>query len=172
MNTVVDLFELNLTLTNPKLSYNHKLNAIVKTAAQHVPQADMTSLWVCDESGSIHCIARFDKQSQQFSDGGVISNDNAAAYLEAIVDRDILAIESVRDHPFTKDMNNEYFIPAGVYSLLDYILHDDFKPKGVLCCEARSEVSQWQEHEKTVLKRIANSSSIFFDFSTYKQECG
>ncbi|MEO2267405.1 GAF domain-containing protein [Pseudoalteromonas sp. YIC-656] len=170
---MADLFELNLTLTNPKLRYTSKLNAIVKTAANCVPQADITSLWVCDEDTSaIICIARFDKHSDEFSSGGVISKESAQVYFDAIQKHDFLAIEQAREHPFTKDMNYEYFIPAGIHSLLDYVLHDNFKPKGVLCCEARTEVPKWQDDEKAVLKRIANSSSMFFDLSAYERECG
>ncbi|WP_462159640.1 GAF domain-containing protein [Pseudoalteromonas sp. GB56] len=170
---MADLFELNLTLTNPKLRYESKLNAIVKTAAKSIPQADIASLWVCDEDTSaIICIARFDKQNDEFSSGGTISKEGAQVYFEAIQKQDFLAIEKAREHPFTRDMNDEYFIPTGIHSLLDYVLHDNFKPKGVLCCEARTEVQKWQDEEKAVLKRIANSSSMFFDLSAYERECG
>lgn len=170
---MVDLFQLNLALTNPGLSHIEKLQKIVHTAAEHVPQADVVSLWVANENtSSIVCIAKFDKYTGAYSDGGVIGQDTAQAYFSALFSHDFLAIEDVRHHPFTKHMVAGYFEPCGFYSLLDYVLHDNFEPRGVLCCESRTQVPQWQDQEKAALKRIANMSSLFFDLPTYQRAVG
>lgn len=67
-----------------------------------------------------------------------------------------------RTHDLTKYFNETYFVPLNIQSLLDFVLHQNFLPSAIICCESVGKVTHWTDENIESLRRIASSSSMYF----------
>jgi len=128
--------------------------------------ADLVSVWFCSLEGSgILCQCRYDAISGIFSEGQRLMKEEYPRYFEAIIEYNYISAPDARTHPSTRELTETYFKPNGVRSLLDFILHEDFRPIGVVCCEHRQEIRNWTEADTSYLRSIASLVSSRFQFS-------
>lgn len=161
------LFKLNTCLTNPDMSGQQKLEAVCSTVHKLIRGADRVSLWLFDETKSqITSLICFDATSSTYTEQVTLRRQDFASYFDAIIHHEFVDAPEATSHPDTRCFNSSYFEPLNIQSLLDYILHQDFEPKGILCCESVGKKVQWTEQDKQTIKKIARSCSFFFDLST------
>jgi len=157
------LTKLTAKLTNPSISVNDKLVKICQVTHQLIEGADRVSLWVFSKDFSkITSLLCYDANSGQYSSGQELFRSDYTEYFDAIIKKDVINASLARDNVFTQCFNESYFQPLNIYSLLDFILHEDFEPTGVICCESVNEVTHWSEDNIETLRRIANMSSLYF----------
>jgi GAF domain-containing protein len=158
------LTNLILDLTNPRLSKEEKLKNVCKTTLKLVNGADRISLWTFDdEQTKIVSLMSYDQTTKEFSSGQELHKSDFSPYFESILKREIVSAPNARENQTTSCFTESYFKPLNIYSLLDYILHQDFQPKGVICCESVGRESEWQEEDIQTLRRIASSCSMYFN---------
>jgi GAF domain-containing protein len=119
---------------------------------------DLVSIWLCgdpDRKSYIECQCRYDAKNETFEKGEIVWKADCPVYFETMIEDNIIAAKDVSKHPATRDMMEIYFEPKGICSLLDFILHKDFKPTGVICCEMRGTPREWTEKEIGYLRAIA-----------------
>ncbi|BDX04894.1 GAF domain-containing protein [Planctobacterium marinum] len=161
------LFKLNTCLTNPDLSGQQKLEMVCATVHKLIPGADRVSLWLFNESKSqVSSLICFDATSKSWCDQITLRREDFGIYFDAILNREFVDAPDAATHPDTKCFNESYFTPLNIQSLLDYILHRNFEPQGILCCESVGRQVHWSEEDKQTLKKIARSCSFFFNLST------
>ncbi|WP_448565551.1 GAF domain-containing protein [Thalassotalea ganghwensis] len=161
-----DLISLTSKLTNPTLVKDEKLRAICTQAASRITGADRVSLWVFDNDfNEMHSIMCFDTRLKEFSNGHTIYRNDCRAYFKGILNNEIIRAPDARNHRLTSCFNELYFKPLNIYSLLDYILHQDFEPVGVICCESVDKITQWTDQDEEVLRKIARASSMHFSLT-------
>ena len=159
MDTVT---KLSMTLSKPRQSTDSKLQEICLCIQRLIPQADRISLWSLNEGkDNIMCHLMIDKASQTTSNL-ILEKNDFPEYFDAIFKHQVVNAPQAREHEATACFNDGYFIPNNIFSLLDYIIHHDFEPVGIICCESTNQAVQWQEEQIKSLKRIANISSLFF----------
>jgi len=155
--------KLTAKLTNPKFSENDKLVEICHTTHQLIEGADRVSLWSFSQDFTeIKSLICYDAISGQFTSGQELSRENYTEYFDAIIKKEVINAPLARDNVFTQCFKDSYFKPLKIYSLLDFILHKDFEPTGIICCEGVDEVKYWSDENIEALKRIANISSFCF----------
>ena len=157
--------QLTMKLTNPKLKVEDKLKEICRTTSVVIQGADRVSLWLFSEDfESIEALICFEVASNSFSSGQLLTKANYGKYFEGILHNDIINAPQAREHELTQCFNETYLLPNNIYSILDYILHRDFAPHGIICCESVGKSTQWSESNLESLKRIARASSLYFKF--------
>ncbi|TPH16469.1 GAF domain-containing protein [Litorilituus lipolyticus] len=155
--------KLMTKLTHPKMSIEDKLKEICLTTVKLIKGADRVSLWrFCSDKASIESLICFDTSTHSFSFGQVLKKEDYLAYFQGILKEEVINAPTARTHELTQCFNESYFIPHDIYSLLDYILHQDFEPYGVLCCESIGSITQWSEADVETLKKLARASSMYF----------
>jgi len=161
---IVDLItKLTVKLTNPKVSVDDKLIEICHKTQQLIDGADRVSLWVFSEGfNKIKSLLCYDATTGQYTSGQELSRDDYTEYFDAIIKKEIINAPLARDNVFTQCFTESYFEPLKIYSLLDFILHKDFEPTGIICCEGVGEVKHWSDENIKTLKRIASISSFCF----------
>lgn len=160
------LFKLNTVLTNPTLSQQEKLHSVCNITHSLVEGADRVSLWLFDDNFSqITSLICFDALQQQYTSGTVLTRKDFASYFEAILEREIVNAPDATLDPITSCFTESYFRPLNIQSLLDYVLHRDFQPKGIICCESVGRTVDWTEENELTLRKIARACSFFFDLS-------
>jgi len=151
-----------MTISNPSLPLKQKLICICQTIKKEIKQSDRVSLWVFKEDYSeIFKIGGFD-ENNQYVLGDILKRSEYPQYFDHILTYETLTANKARTHPATTCFNSTYFKEKEVFSLLDFIYHYDFKPTGIICCEAVNSEIEWEPKCIEKLKRIANISSIFF----------
>ncbi len=155
--------KLTTKLTNPKVAVADKLREICITASSLIKGADRVSLWRFDENfQSIESLICYDCKSNEFSSGLVLKQSDFSDYFTAILKDEVINAPQAREHELTQCFNESYFKPLEIHSLLDFILHRDFEPQGIICCESVGKVTQWSDENVETLKRIARVSSMYF----------
>jgi hypothetical protein len=155
--------KLTTKLTNPNVSIEDKLKEICLTTAALIKGSDRVSLWCFDEDfKSVKLLTCFDTSTGTFSSNQTLKQSDYSDYFSGILKNDVINAPHARTHELTQCFNNSYFIPLEIYSLLDFILHQDFNPHGVICCESVGKITQWSDDNVETLKRIARSSSMYF----------
>lgn len=157
------LDQISATLTNDALAYDEKLKVLCKDVLDSISRANRVSFWsFTKDFDAITCLMGYDNVNSEFSSGTVLKQPDFPEYFNAIIKNQIVSAPDARNHPDTRCFNRLYFEPNNIYSLLDYILYDDFTPVGIICCESSANYAQWQADDRQALKRIAVLISTVF----------
>jgi hypothetical protein len=156
--------KLASVLTNPTLAVDKKLQVICEVTSEVVTGADRVSLWTFEDNYSkIVSSVSYDRNTNEYGGSVELKRENFGSYFDAIISNEIINASDARENPLTSCFKDLYFKPNNIYSLLDFILHNDFNPIGVICCESVGKIHQWSEGDVTSLRRIANASSLYFN---------
>lgn len=157
---------LTAVLTNPSLDVGKKLKMICNVTAETVSGADRVSLWTFENNYSkIVSSVSYDRINNIYSGATELKREDFGSYFDAIISNEVIKASDAREHPQTACFKELYFEPNNIYSLLDFILHHDFKPIGVICCESVGKIYHWSEEDINSLQRIANASSLYFNLN-------
>lgn len=126
--------------------------------------ADRTSVWTFDkELNQIQCQCLYDAIENVFTKGTVLKREDFPAYFKAIVEDNIVNAPLARTQQATREFTEPYFIPNGIHSLIDFIIQKDLVPIGVICCENRRGIRQWNKSNEDYLRTIATLTSFLFN---------
>lgn len=154
---------LTSVLTNPSVTVDKKLKMICDVTCELLPGADRVSLWRFEDNYSkIVSSVSYDRISNTYGGNEELTRENFSSYFEAILGNDVISASDARNDPVTACFKDLYLKPNNIYSLLDFILHTDFTPVGVICCESVGKIHQWCEEDVNSLRRIASASSLYF----------
>jgi hypothetical protein len=155
--------KLMITMSHPERSDEAKLKQACLSASDSIAGANRISIWRLKDNNQIaECLMCYDQITQEFTSGQILLQVDFPEYFEAILANDHIIAPDARSHPSTQCFNELYFIPHDIHSLLDYILHKDFLPTGLICCESVGAKADWQPENLTSLRKISNVISMFF----------
>ncbi len=124
-------------------------------------QANRTSIWHFDSGKTrIHCDCYYVTEKEEFSSGQVLFASSAPMYFETIQTEQYVVAPDARQVHATACLAEQYLIPNDIYSLLDYIIHFNFKPVGIICCENAFEKRNWTEADKKYLLEVSTLVSF------------
>ncbi|MFT5675768.1 MAG: hypothetical protein ACI808_001700 [Paraglaciecola sp.] len=157
------LTDMVITVSNPNKDNQQKLEQICLTTMQHITHANRVSLWEFNKDKSeIVCLMCVAGKEHIFTSGVRLKKTDYSEYFNAILKDQVLVASDARNHHATKSFNKNYFEPNDIYSLFDYIYHEDFEPRGIICCESVGKAIEWVESEQHILRKIAGITSMFF----------
>lgn len=155
--------KLTATLTNPRVKVEDKLQEICTITSQLIKGADRVSLWsFSDDFEKIESLICYDSSNGDITSGMSLNKSDFNDYFKGILEQEVINASEARTHDLTKHLNETYFDPLNIQSLLDFVLHQDFVPSGIICCESVGRVTHWTDENIKSLKRIASSSSMYF----------
>lgn len=155
--------KLTTKLTNPNITETEKLREICMTTSSLIQGADRVSLWrFVDDFHAIESMICYDKSTHHFSAQQRLYRKDFNDYFTGILENEVINAPKARTHALTQCFNESYFKPLNIQSLLDFILHEDFCPTGVICCETVGRETPWSHDDIETLRRIARASSMYF----------
>ncbi|MBC8339997.1 MAG: GAF domain-containing protein [Rhodospirillales bacterium] len=144
------------------VSFDAVLQAACKDVAEHT-KANRVSIWRFEENASrIVCDCFYEAEGTSFSSGQMLTEQDCPKYFQTILGEQVIIAPDARNHPVTDELTESYFKPFDIYSLLDFILHENFKPIGVICCENAGAQRDWSEDNISYLRQIATLISFSF----------
>lgn len=136
------------------------LRAVCEDIAENI-KANRVSIWRFDENNTkIVCECYMTVDKQEFSEGQTLNASDAPEYFKTILEEKYVEATDARDHSATRELTEIYFEPADIYSLLDFIIHKNFSPVGIICCENAYEKRDWTEEDKSYLRQISTLFSF------------
>lgn len=158
------LAALSEYLTTPNLDRKEALQRICITASGVIPNASLVSLWTFGENREyIKSLINYNAEDQAFAEGVVLRKEDFPKYFEAIVESELVVASDARSHSVTECFTESYFEPNNIYSLLDFILHKNFSPVGVVCCEATGGPITWTATDIENIRTLATLVSFYFE---------
>lgn len=125
--------------------------------------ANRISIWhFAADDRSILCDCFYDVDSETFTEGQVLQAENHPTYFETILTENVIIAPDARSHPVTKELTEPYFLQHDIYSLLDFVIHDNFKPSGVICCENAGARRDWSYDDVSSLRQVSTLISFYF----------
>ena len=153
--------KLTSTINDPRVSSLNKLTEICKTIDIAVPHANRISLWrFLGEGEEIECLKVLDPFNES-TEGQILRQEDFPIYFEHIKNNQVVLASDARHNYVTKCFNQDYFEPLNIYSLLDFVIHNEHKPAGIICCERVGDQICWDKTDKVAIKRIANVMSLY-----------
>lgn len=158
------LDKLDDILTNSNCSREEALKQICIHAQTAIPSANLVSLWRFNEDESaIISIINYDSESESFTSGLELTRSDFPVYFQNIIENDLIIASDARKHSATKGFTTPYFEPNNIFSLLDFILHNDFHPRGVICFESKGKQVEWTAEDVENIRIIATMISFCFE---------
>ncbi len=125
--------------------------------------ANRISIWHFEGGGkAMVCDCFFDVGADSFSSGQVLRAADHPTYFKTIQTDNLVVAPDARSHPVTKELTEPYFREHDIHSLLDFILHDNFEPSGVICCENAGARREWRDADISYLRQVATLISFYF----------
>jgi len=161
---MAELERLARALEDKSISRQVLLETICRSAVKLIPNANLISLWVFEEgSTQIRSLINFDASADRFSSNIVLAQSDFPPYFEAILEEQLVVASDARHARATACFTDSYFEPNDIHSLLDFILHKDFKPVGVVCCESKGVMVSWTQKDIESIGALSTLISFFFD---------
>jgi len=153
--------KLTSVVNDPTIQSDNKLIEICNTVSQAVPHANRVSLWKFnDECSKIECLKVLDPANRS-TQGQILYQDDFPFYFEHIIYNQVVMASDARQHYVTKCFTVNYLEPLNIYSLLNFIVHVEHQPKGIIWGERVGKRICWDKTDKVAIKRIANVMSKF-----------
>lgn len=134
--------------------------AVCLDAAERL-EADLVSVWRFEKDHQlIRCLCALDALTGAFSRDQELRREDFPTYFAAVIEENIVCAPDARTHPVTQELTAAYFAPNGIVSLLDFIVHHDFHPVGIICCESRTQRRDWSESDRAYLRSLAALASF------------
>ncbi len=158
--------KLSLALNNPHASRAELLKKVCVYSHQLIPSANLISLWRLDaERDAIVSLVNYDALDNKWSSGIELLRSDYPEYFKSLIENEVIIASDARNYSATRCFNTSYFEPNDIHSLLDFILHKDFIPYGILCCESKGKLVHWSDQDVDNVRTIATLISFFFDVS-------
>lgn len=155
---------LESTLHDNSLSREETLKKVCQSVHQQIPHANLISLWRFNsDRSSIISLVNYDATSDTFSSNVELKKSDFPSYFQEIVENELIVASEARRHPATRCFKGTYFEPNDIHSLLDFILHKDYSPVGVICCESKGKQANWTQEDIENIRMIAVMISFFFE---------
>jgi GAF domain-containing protein len=123
--------------------------------------ANRVSIWEFDpQRESIRCACFYEAPLERFTSGQILTAREHPNYFRTILREKFIIAPDARSHPATADLVDPYFRDHDIYSLLDFIIHDSFKPIGVVCCENAGAIREWRDEDVSYLRQISTLISF------------
>ena len=134
--------------------------AICLDAAKNVA-ANFVSIWRFEaDLTKIVCLYALDLASGDSSAGQELMRSDFPKYFEFILEETTICAPDACHHHQTSELCDAYFKPNGIVSLLDFIVHKNFKPAGIICCESKNKRRDWSAANISYLRDLATYASF------------
>ena len=134
--------------------------AMCLDAAKNV-EANFVSIWRFDEGlTKIVCLFAIDINTGETSHGQELMRTDFPKYFDCILEETTICAPDACAHHQTAELAEAYFQPNGIISLLDYIVHKNFKPAGIICCESKNTRRDWSVTDISYLRDLAVFASF------------
>ena len=125
--------------------------------------ANRVSIWHFEnDDDCIRCACFYEAHNKTFTNGQVLFADDQPEYFKTILTENFIVAPDARNHPATAEFTDQYFREHDIHSLLDFIIHENFKPVGVICCENAGERREWHDDDISYLRQISTVISFYF----------
>ena len=165
---------LNSVAHDPRFTEGEldEVTRLITETASRVMHCQRTSIWRYAESGegkSIECLTLYDATTGEYSSGGVLTENDAASYLNGLDRESLIVINDVATDPRCVELNQAYLPSQNISSMLDAPFQYNGKLGGVICCEHVGEKRRWTDSEQHFAANMASLVTIAMERNTRRE---
>lgn len=125
--------------------------------ATAVIRVERAGIWFLEKRNTIlRCVNLYELSKATHSSGSTLQVDRIPNYIASVRRRKALAVESVRDLPWTKELHEDYCNPLGISSLLDAGIFHAGVLVGIVCLEHVGPAREWTTDERDFASALAD----------------
>ncbi|MCU4177797.1 PAS domain S-box protein [Carboxylicivirga sp. N1Y90] len=136
---------------------------ILTTQLANVLKVERTSVWLLSEDEKL--LKRrmlFDTAFGIDAQVETLKTADFPSYFKALYKDSQIDADDAQNDPRTKGLNENYFIPLRISSMLDSAIQQDGRVIGVLSAEHRGPVRQWHADEESFVSALTNLLAQLF----------
>jgi len=136
---------------------------LITTQLANILNVERTSIWFLSEDKKL--LKRkvlFDSSIGIDTQIEVLETAKFPSYFDALNKDSQIDANDAQNDPRTKELNDNYFIPLQISSMLDSAIQQDGQVIGVLSVEHRGPLRTWHDDEKSFFSAITNLVSQLF----------
>lgn len=137
-------------------SVDEALEALTTQFAE-ILKVERTSVWLLSDDDKL--LTRrmlFDTASGVDSQVDVLNTAEFPSYFAALYKDSQIGADDAQNDPRTRELNDSYFIPLQISSMLDSAIQRDGRIIGVLSAEHRGPPRRWQADEESLSSSLTN----------------
>ena len=143
---------------------------ILTTQLAKILKVERTSVWLLsDDNKLLKRRMLFDNASGFDSQIEVLNTAEFPSYFKALYKDSQIDADDAQNDPRTKALNESYFIPLQISSMLDSAIQRDGRIIGVLSAEHRGPARKWRADEESLSSSLTNLVSQLFANAERKQ---
>ncbi len=120
-------------------------------------KTERVSIWVIDENcEQLQCLDLYESSTGKHSNGDILDMKTFPRYFESILKDSRISVANTQEDPRSRELNEGYFKPLGITSLLDAGIVVEGKLKGVVSFEHVGGQRIWHVDEEAFASTIAS----------------
>lgn len=125
--------------------------------AAAVIRVERVGVWFLENRNTaLKCINLYEMSKSAHTSGGVLHVDRIPNYIASVRRRKALAVESVNNLPWTKELHADYCDPLGITSMLDAGIFHAGTLVGVVCLEHVGTPREWTTDDRDFASALAD----------------
>ena len=134
------------------------MHEITEVAARlvNVERASVWNYYIDDGVAHIYCADLYQRNSDDHTDGLILSQNDYPAYFKAIANERFVVAHDAHTDPNTHEFSAGYLTPLGINSMLDASIQVGGQVHGVLCLEHIGEAREWSLEEQNFAGSLAD----------------
>ena len=130
---------------------------ILTTKLAETLRVDRVSVWLLSENDTkLKRQMLYDIDSGFDSQVEMLNTADVPSYFKALRKDSLIDADDAQNDPRTRELNENYFIPLQISSLLDSVIQQNGRLIGVVSAEHCGPIRAWHPDEKSFLSAIAN----------------
>ncbi len=126
---------------------------------------DRVGVWLFDDSRTkLTCYELFDKNTNEFSSGMVLSESEFISEFKYLETANFLECEAPLSDPRLKGITNHYLKPFKISALLDAVIKSQGLNLGVVCLEIVDRPHHWEQDEISYACQLADQMSLTIEY--------
>lgn len=133
-----------------------ELKQLAVESMSKVLNCERCSLWMFNETKDVlHCEFLYLKGQGFVSNDAQLAKTDYPTYYEALLKRNLLAINDVNTDPTAVDFIQNYTTPLNIKSMLEAVITTGDGNLGLLCAEVVGDYRYWSVNEENYLRSLA-----------------
>ncbi|MBN2408844.1 MAG: PAS domain S-box protein, partial [Candidatus Aminicenantes bacterium] len=140
--------------------------------ASHTLGVDRVSIWFFDPGHSeIRCRDLYTSPDGSHDQGMVLAAENYPEYFRALEGSCIIAADSARSNPKTREFTDSYLAPLRIFSMMDIPIRRRGEVVGIVCYEHTGQEKRWTLEEQHFAMSVGENITLALeDFERRRME--
>jgi signal transduction histidine kinase len=168
----IDYFEALAKLTRSQTAelkdFSEAVEEVIQIAINTLKVVSI-NLWLVDrEKNQIKCVAHAQQKNKSVSNVN-LDNEKMPIYFQAMKEGQLIVSNNVYQDPRVKELEEIYFKPNAITSIIDMPVYIEGELRAILCCNHSDKPRKWQIREQQFVLAVGNIIALLLEIWEHKK---